>query len=242
VAVPRGAPRAAAAPPRAGRCGRRRRVAAPGRSPRGAVGYTAPVSRVELWFEFASTYSYPAVMRAEEAARAAGASLAWRAFLLGPIFRAQGWNDSPFNLYPVKGRYMWRDLERICEELKLPFRRPSVFPRNGLVAARVACWHADAPWLPGFVRGVYRANFAEDRDIASRDVVGDVLAEAGADPRAALAAAEAPRAKERLRAQTERATALGIFGAPSFVVGEELFWGNDRLEQALAFARRAPAP
>jgi 2-hydroxychromene-2-carboxylate isomerase len=93
---------------------------------------TAPL---EFWFEFASTYSYPAAMRVEAAARAAGVPLAWRPFLVGPIFRAQGWNDSPFNIYPAKGRYMWRDLERICAQLGLPLRRPSAFPRNGLLAA-----------------------------------------------------------------------------------------------------------
>jgi 2-hydroxychromene-2-carboxylate isomerase len=196
------------------------------------------VSDVDFWLEFASTYSYPAAMRVEDAARDAGVSLAWRPFLLGPIFKSQGWNDSPFNLYPAKGRYMWRDLERTCERLGLPFRRPSAFPRSGLLAARVACCHRGEAWLPAFVRGVYRANLAEDRDIASPAVIGDVLEGAGADPAAALSAAEAPAAKERLRAETERAVALGVFGAPTFAVGGELFWGNDRLDEALAWARR----
>jgi 2-hydroxychromene-2-carboxylate isomerase len=193
---------------------------------------------LEVWFEFASTYSYPAIARVEDAARAAGVRLAWRPFLLGPIFKSQGWNDSPFNLYPAKGRYMWRDLERICDGLGLPFRRPTEFPRNGLLAARVACAHAAEPWLPAFVRGVYRANFAEDRDIGSPAVVAEVLASAGAPAAAALAAAESGAAKQALRAQTERAAELGVFGAPSFVAGGELFWGNDRLEHALAWALR----
>src|SRR5262245_44856770 len=67
-----------------------------------------------VWFELASTYSYLAVSRAPEAARAAGVTLVWRPFLLGPIFQKQGWNDSPFNVYPAKGRYMWRDMERLA--------------------------------------------------------------------------------------------------------------------------------
>ena len=96
---------------------------------------------LEFWFEFASTYSYPAAMRVEAEAHARGIEVAWRPFLLGPIFAQQGWQDSPFNLYPAKGAYMWRDLERICESLGLPMRHPSVFPRNGLHAARVAAAH-----------------------------------------------------------------------------------------------------
>ena len=124
------------------------------------------VPAVEFWFEFGSTYSYPAAMRIERLAAEAGVTLYWHAFLLGPIFTAQGWNDSPFNIYPAKGRYMWRDVERICGRLGVPFRKPSVFPRSGLVAARIACQHADAPWIGAFVRAVYTANFADDRDIA----------------------------------------------------------------------------
>src|SRR5215468_8509234 len=95
-------------------------------------------SPLEFWFEFASTYSHLAVSQVEDAARAAGVALVWRPFLLGPVFKAQGWDDSPFNVYPVKGRYMWRDLERICAKQGVPLRRPSCFTRNGLLAARVA--------------------------------------------------------------------------------------------------------
>jgi len=174
-------------------------------------------------------------MRAEAAARAAGVALAWRPFLLGPIFAKQGWNDSPFNLYPAKGRYMWRDLERVCAAQGIPFRRPSVFPRNGLLAARVAVRFADEPWLPELVRRVYTANFAADRDISDRDVIAELLASLGQPAAERLAAAESAEAKAALRAQTERAEALGLFGAPSFVVGDEIFWGNDRLEAALAW-------
>jgi 2-hydroxychromene-2-carboxylate isomerase len=192
--------------------------------------------RVEFWFEFGSTYSYPSALRVEERARSAGVELAWRPFLLGPIFSAQGWNDSPFNIYPAKGRYMWRDLERSCDSLGIPFKRPSQFPRNGLRAARIACWFSEEPWLPEFVRQVYLANFAHDRDISDPSVIAAIVAALGQP--ASAAAAESTDAKAKLRAETERAQALGIFGAPSFVVDSELFWGNDRLETALAWARR----
>src|SRR5579871_1913834 len=94
---------------------------------------------IEFWYEFASTYSYPAATRVEKVAGAKGVSVRWRPFLLGPIFGAQGWNDSPFNIYPAKGKNMWRDLERICSDLNIPLKRPPFrFPQNGLKAARIA--------------------------------------------------------------------------------------------------------
>jgi uncharacterized protein (TIGR02246 family) len=193
--------------------------------------------RVEFWFEFASTYSYPAAFRIEEAAGNAGIELTWRPFLLGPIFKEQGWNDSPFNIYAAKGRYMWRDLERICEGLQIPLRQPSQFPRNGLLAARVACLFEEESWLPEFVRRVYLANFAYDRDISESAEIISILE--GLDLHSdLLVAAESPEAKAKLRAQTERAGALGIFGAPTFVSENEIFWGNDRLETAVTWAQR----
>src|SRR5688500_14909617 len=188
---------------------------------------------LSFWFDFASTYSYPAAMRIEQLARERGVPLSWNAFLLSRIFRAQGWSDSPFNLYPVKGRYMWRDLERICEAQRLPFRRPSQFPRNGLLAARIACRFSTEPWIPAFVRAVYQANFAEDQDIADRQVIAACLKKVNQDSEAVLDAAISAQAKAMLRAQTERAVDAGICGAPSFIANQELFWGNDRLEEAL---------
>src|SRR5689334_3565355 len=117
-----------------------------------------PRPTLEFWFEFASTYSYPAAMRIEDAARAAGVDTLWRPFLLGPLFKAlQGVADSPFNLVPVKGAYMWRDVERICGGYGYPFKRPSVFPRNSLKAARIAIASLREDWLPDFARAVYRA-------------------------------------------------------------------------------------
>lgn len=192
---------------------------------------------LEFWFEFASTYSYLAAARIDALARAADVAVVWRPFLLGPIFQAQGWNDSPFNIYPAKGRYMWRDMERLCQRLGVPLRRPSQFPRNGLLAARVTMAGGDDDWVPRFVQSAYRANFGDDRDIADPAVVTALLRDAGASPDQVLAEAASPTVKNRLRAQCERASALGLFGAPSFVTHGELFWGNDRLEDAIAWAR-----
>lgn len=191
--------------------------------------------KLQFWFEFASTYSYPAAMRVQAAAQRAGVDVEWRAFLLGPIFRQQGWNDSPFNIYAQKGHYMWRDLERACSSLALPLNRPSVFPRNGLQAARIACLHAEAPWLPEFVRRIYQANFVDDQDISSPALLGSCLQALVPDPAAVLAAIQEPEVKAKLLAQSEQALVRGIFGAPFFFAGDEPFWGNDRLDEAIAW-------
>jgi 2-hydroxychromene-2-carboxylate isomerase len=154
-------------------------------------------------------------------------------------FSAQGWSDSPFNLYPAKGRYMWRDMERLCDKFSLPFRRPSQFPRNGLLAARVASLEESERWRAEFVRAVYRANFAEDRSISEVGVISEILLSLRQDAQSVIASANSAKNKERLRRQTERASHLGIFGAPTIVAGDELFWGNDRLEDALEFCGHA---
>ncbi len=149
---------------------------------------------LQFWFDLASTYSYVAALRIERACASTSVPLVWKPFLLGPIFSQQlGISDSPFNANPVRGRYMWRDLERLCAKYGLSWRRPSVFPRNSVLAARVACAGATEGWEPQFVRAAFCANFAE-------------------------------------------AMQIGIFGAPSYVVSGELFFGQDRLEDAVGWA------
>ena len=190
---------------------------------------------LEFWYDFASTYSYPAAMGVERLSK--DLDLRWRPFLLGPIFGAQGWNDSPFNIYPARGRYMWRDLARICARENLPLELPPArFPQNSLKAARLALVGEKDGWTPAFTRTVYTANFAEQKDISDDATLAEILIKLGVNAGAAMAAANAPDNKVRLKAQTDEAIARGIFGAPSFVVGDELFWGNDRLEEAIAFA------
>ncbi len=194
---------------------------------------------IDFWLEFASTYSYPAAERIGALARAAGVIVRWRPFLLGPIFQSQGWNTSPFNVYPGKGRYMWRDVERICAGLGLPLKRLEKFPQNSLLAARVALVGFDVGWGEEFSRAVYRAEFGEGRDIGDESVVAGILKDLGSDPAKVLAQAQTTQNKARLRSETEEAQRLGLFGAPSFVTADgELFWGNDRLEAALAWATR----
>ena len=194
---------------------------------------------VDFFLELASTYSYPAAMRIAALAEAAGVAVRWRPFLLGPIFRAQGWDTSPFNLQPSKGRYMWRDLERICGRLGLAFRRPDPFPQSGLLAARLAHVGLEEGWGEEFCRAVFAAEFGAGRQIGEDAVMRDLLAGLGVAPEPALARARSDEIKRRLHAATAEAERLGVFGAPSFVTADgELFWGHDRMAEALAWAVR----
>jgi 2-hydroxychromene-2-carboxylate isomerase len=203
--------------------------------------------QVEFWYEFASTYSYLTAMRIEEAAAQAGVVLLWRPFLLGPVFKAQGMETSPFALYPAKGRYMWRDMERETARLGLPFYCPKTFPQNGLTAARIALLGIERGWTPAFTKAVYTAEFGECRDIADPEVLTGILTGLGLEAEAVLAEAQADANKMRLRRMGDEVKSRGLFGAPTFFTEDgEMFWGNDRLEQALnwavAQARRSDWP
>jgi 2-hydroxychromene-2-carboxylate isomerase len=196
------------------------------------------IPKFTFWYEFASTYSWLAAERVEALAVAAGVEIRWQPFLLGPIFVAQGWTTSPFNLYAARGNNMWRDMERHCVLMGLPpLTRPDPFPQNSLLAARVATVLPEQV-RPVFSRAVYRAEFTQAKPIADRGVIARLLDDCGVDAGATLAAAQSPENKAELRAIIEKARALGIYGAPSFITASgELFWGNDRLEQALAWAK-----
>jgi 2-hydroxychromene-2-carboxylate isomerase len=201
------------------------------------------MAQLTFWFDFASTYSYLSAMRIEAEAAERGVAVAWQPFLLGPIFRAQGWETSPFTLYPAKGRYMWRDMDREARRLSLPpVARPQLFPQNSLLAARVALIGLRAGWGAEFCRRVFMAEFAEGEPIDQPPMLARILESLGADPAAVLNQAGSDAVKTHLRAATDAAAAIGIFGAPSFVCSDgELFWGNDRLEAALVHAERLTA-
>ncbi len=192
---------------------------------------------LELWFDLASNYSYLTLLRIEPLAEAAGVTVRYEPFLLGPVFEAFGWKSSPFVLQKEKGAYVWKDMGRQARKHGLPFRRPSRFPQNSVLPVRVALLGREESWMPPFARAMARANFAEDRDISSVETVTEVLESLALPAAAILARASAPEERPRLRAQVQRAQALGIFGAPTFLVRGEMYWGNDRLEDALEAAR-----
>lgn len=196
-----------------------------------------PRPALQFWYEFSSTYSYLSAMRIEVLARSLGVDIIWRPFLLGPVFKKQGWNTSPFNLYPEKGRYMWRDVERQCERYGLPLSIPDPFPQHSLLAARIAHAGREQPWIGEFTRAVFIAGLGQGLDISSEALLADLLLDAGAPAKDMLRAAGSVETKIGLRAAVSEAEQQGIFGAPSFVLPDgELFWGDDRLEQALEAA------
>lgn len=197
----------------------------------------APSKALDFWFEFGSNYSYLSVMRIEQEAARLGVQVRWQPFLLGPIFRSFGWETSPFVLQKAKGEYVWKDMIRECQKYGLPWTRPSTFPRTALLPLRVALIGAEQPWMGEYCRRIMQLNFAADREIDSVGVVSGVLGELDLPARQFIEQAQSDANKLRLRTQTETARAKGIFGAPTFFVGEEMFWGNDRLEDALSCCR-----
>jgi 2-hydroxychromene-2-carboxylate isomerase len=197
--------------------------------------------RLEFWYEFASNYSWLSAMRIEAMAAERGVEVVWKPFLLGPIFRAQGWATSPFNLFPAKGRHMRRDMARIAAERGLPLVWPETFPANGLIAARIALIGEREGWIAPFSRAVFTAEFSRGRDIADPAVLMEVVLSLGLDAERLLAEASSETVRAALRVRSEEAGARDLFGAPTFVTEDgELFWGDDRLAQALDWAASRP--
>jgi 2-hydroxychromene-2-carboxylate isomerase len=192
---------------------------------------------LEFWFDFGSNYSYLSVMRMRDLALAARIDVRWRPFLLGPIFKSLGWETSPFVLQKEKGAYMWQDMVRECQKYGLPWQRPSEFPRHSLLPVRIAVYGAEQPWMQTFCERVMLRNFSADLDINAEQSMMAVLASLDLDAPAIIHAAQSEENKRSLREQTEQAKARGIFGAPTFFAGDEMFWGNDRLDDAIALAR-----
>jgi 2-hydroxychromene-2-carboxylate isomerase len=130
---------------------------------------------------------------------------------------------------------MWRDMERLAKKGNLPWRKPSAFPRNSVLAARIACAADSQTWCGDFIRRVFVGNFGEDLDIGDPSILAALLDEVGA-PEGFPEKATSPEFRGSLRRNTEIAIDLGIFGAPNCVVDGELFWGEEALEDALDWA------
>jgi len=198
-----------------------------------------PKPVLDFWFDFASTYSFLSAMRIAPLAEAAGVEVRWKPFLLGPIFASQGMKDSPFNLFPAKGQHMIRDVKRLADEIGVGFQWPDVFPQSSVLPARVALVGFKESWGHDFSRAVFLAEYAEKRVISDTVVISDILTELKVPVDVTFAAAQSDAIKGELRDLTAEAQKRGFFGAPTFTTSDgELFWGNDRLEQALRWAKK----
>lgn len=198
-----------------------------------------PRPLVEIFFDFASPYSYLAATQIEAVAARAGGEVRWRPMVLGAVFKATG-NDMPARV-AAKAAHMVRDLDRWAKHYRVPFRMSSHWPMPTVAAERV-CLVADEAGLAGpFALATFAAVWAEDRDINQTAELVRLAEAVGLDGPKALERAQAQEIKDRLRANTDEAVRRGVFGAPAMFVGDELFWGNDRLhfvEEALAAAPR----
>jgi 2-hydroxychromene-2-carboxylate isomerase len=186
---------------------------------------------VEFFFDVGSPYSYLAAARIDSLRSKTGAHVVWRPFLLGGVFKASG-NDMPARV-AAKARWMLTDLSAWARHCGVPFKMSSRFPlvtilpQRALVAAgRVAGPEA----LEKLAMALFAAYWAEDRDVSKAEVVSAVADSVGLDGPALVAAAQEPAVKDELRATTDEAVARGAFGAPTFFVGERMYWGNDRIE------------
>ena len=195
------------------------------------------MSGIDFWFSIGSTYSYLSVMRLPRVAAEAGISFAWRPFNVRAIMREM--ENIPFANKPVKAAYMWRDIERRAQRYGLAPKIPAPYPLPGLVLAnQVAVAGAAEGWTEAYTRAAYRRWFDGGEPAGEEPNLSASLADAGQDPARVLDLARSEATARALAEATDEAMALGVFGSPSFVVAGEVFWGDDRLEDALLWAAR----
>jgi 2-hydroxychromene-2-carboxylate isomerase len=192
---------------------------------------------IDFWVSIGSTYSALSVLRADEVAAAQGVAFRWRPFSVRQIMIEQ--NNIPFRDKPVKAAYMWRDIARRAPMYGLTFRLPAPYPLPGLdLANRVAVVGSQEGWGAAYTRATYRRWFCEGEAAGEEPNLSASIVEAGQDPARVLALAGAPEIEAAYRAATEEAKAIGVFGSPTFVVGGEVFWGDDRMGDAVAWAKQ----
>jgi 2-hydroxychromene-2-carboxylate isomerase len=191
---------------------------------------------IDFWFTMGSTYTYLSVMRLSDVQRSSGIRFRWRPFHLLVIL--QEMKHVPFADKPAKSAYMWRDIERRAAMYGLTVSLPAPYPaKQSIVANLVAIVGMRQGWGVDFVRAAYRRWLQLGQETGSEPNVSESLRDIGQAPESVLALASAPDATAALMAETEAAKKLGIFGSPTFVVGRELFWGDDRLEDAISWHR-----
>ena len=191
---------------------------------------------IDFWFTMGSTYSYLSVSRLADVERSTRMTFRWRPFHLLVIL--QEMKHIPFADKPAKSAYMWRDIERRAAMYGIPIKLPVPYPaRQSLVANLVAIVGMRESWGADFVRAAYRRWFQLGEETGSEPNISESLRDIGQDPERVRALANSEETKVTLTAETDAARELGIFGSPTFTVGRELFWGDDRLADAISWCR-----
>lgn len=191
---------------------------------------------IDVWVSIGSTYSYLTVMRLPDVARATGIAFRWRPFNVRHVMVTQ--NNIPFKDKPEKTAYMWRDIQRRADGYGLTPTLPAPYPLPGLVLAnQVAILGAEEGWAEAYIRATYRRWIEQGQPAGEDPNLSASLTEIGQNPARVLAEAQSARITLALADATETAMKLGIFGSPTFSVGGELFWGDDRLDDAVRWAR-----
>lgn len=198
------------------------------------IGMEMPMAQLDFFYFFGSVYAYPSVLRISALAQAAGVTVNWRPFNVRPLMKE---NNVMLRDEAQKVRYMWRDIERRAAQHGLPFVKPPIWPTEpDLLASRVGMVAAEEGWVMPYTVESFRSWYLDGLPLGTAESLGAILPRLGQDPERVLALADLPGTTHRLEAETAAARRLGAFGSPTFVVGEELFWGDDRLEEAIAWA------
>jgi 2-hydroxychromene-2-carboxylate isomerase len=194
------------------------------------------MAEIDVWFTMGSTYSFLSVMRLAEVEQSTGITFRWRPFHLLVIL--QEMKHVPFADKPAKSAYMWRDIERRAAMYGIPARLPAPYPaKQSVVANLVATIGMQEGWGADFVCAAYRRWFQLGEETGGEPNLSRSLQDIKQDPARVLALAGSENARKALDLETDAARGLGIFGSPTFVVGQELFWGDDRLEDAISWYR-----
>jgi 2-hydroxychromene-2-carboxylate isomerase len=195
-----------------------------------------PSDAIDFWFSVGSTYTYLTVSRLPAVAKATGVRFDWRPFSVRSIMREQ--NNIPFVGKPVKTAYMWRDIERRAGLHGLPVKVPVPYPLKEFdLAHQVALLGLAEGWGIDYIRASYRRWFVDGLELGVEPNLSKSLRDVGQDPARCVERASAKDIVERYDSETATAKAMGIFGSPTFAVGDELFWGDDRLDDALSWFR-----
>ena len=185
---------------------------------------------LEYFYDLSSPYAYMAVEEVQLVAARCNAELVWKPFLLGGMFKDLGLTGPPvLQASENKRMYYLRDMQRWSELRRLPFRWPNIFPLNAILPLRVML-QIDPPDHARVCRRVFSAYWGEDKDISNPSVLSTLLEELGLDAQALLQGTQNPDVKAKLFAHTEEAYQRGACGAPTFFVGDLMFWGQDRLD------------